>query len=414
LPAGPFANTPHWSEEFDDSNGAMPSYWHLLVNHDPVNSKTTVQDRHAALLSNNRATGVPVWGVVDDMLPPAKPILGQTDWSTYFRQRNEQTQVLGLYGERIYQYPRTDWRPNAGNVRYAWKARQTADGYGVEVSNGGHFPYFTGAIFYTLLDTTANQGQGQFIFPGCQEKYFWELQQLPEFSATVDQETIVTADYINGTVFLYVNGIEIGWWPESDCSLNWYLQGPNAVSPDLLFFGNPAKEDPGSWSDVFVDWFATFPGASHEERPPLLALAMPAIHLQMDDSDRTDPLTATLQLQATTVFSGSIRWQARLSTIPTWVTIDRSQGILSMPVTRTAVLPPPAESLLLSARRPLTYGTHITILTIEGWTADDQAIQSVQTALYMHYAPEWHQLFIPNLLSSGTPSPHSTTKMRRE
>jgi hypothetical protein len=59
------------------------------------------------------------------------------------------------------------------------------------------------------------------------------------------------------------------WWPESDCSLNWYLRGENTTAPEVLFFGNPAtaREFPSSWSEVHVDWFATFPGLP---RVPLL------------------------------------------------------------------------------------------------------------------------------------------------
>ena len=168
-----------------------------------------------------------------------------------------------------FEYPRVDWRPNEGNVRYAWRGRQTANGYGVEISNGGHFPYFTGAMFYTLQDTTTGGGQGQFIFPACQEQYFWRLHLLPGYSVPHEQWTTITADYINGTVHLNADGQEIGWWPESDCSLNWYLKGENATSPDVFFFGNPATASgaAGSWSEVFNHWFATFPGLPRV--PPL-------------------------------------------------------------------------------------------------------------------------------------------------
>ena len=145
-------------------------------------------------------------------------------------------------------------------MRFAWRARQTANGYGVEISNGGHFPYFTGAIFYLLQDTTSNEGSGQFIYPGCQEQYFWRLHNLPGYEVPHDDWTLLTVDYVNGTVHPYLDGHEIGWWPESDCSLNWYLKGENATSPDVLFFGNPATGEAGSWSEIFVDWFATFEG----------------------------------------------------------------------------------------------------------------------------------------------------------
>jgi hypothetical protein len=145
-------------------------------------------------------------------------------------------------------------------MRFAWRGRQTANGYGVEISNAGHVPYFTGAMFYLLQDTTSNAGSGQFIYPGCQEQYFWRLHLLPGYAVPHEGWTLVTADYINGAVHLYVDGQEIGWWPESDCSLNWYLQGENATSPDVLFFGNPATGAAGAWSEVFVDWFATFSG----------------------------------------------------------------------------------------------------------------------------------------------------------
>jgi hypothetical protein len=72
--------------------------------------------------------------------------------------------------------------------------------------------------------------------------------------------TLVTANYINGTVHLYVDGQEVGWWPRSDCDLNWRLRGENATSPDVLFFGNPATAPGGAWSQVHIDWFATFAG----------------------------------------------------------------------------------------------------------------------------------------------------------
>src|SRR5690606_23368098 len=126
LPAGPFAHTPHWSEDFDNSTGAMPSYWNLLVNHDPANSSTRVANDHAAILSNDRATGVPVWGIVDDVLP-ATHLLAQSDWGDYFSRRREKMATVAPFGEQVFHYPRVDWRPNRGNIRYAWKAVQTAD-----------------------------------------------------------------------------------------------------------------------------------------------------------------------------------------------------------------------------------------------------------------------------------------------
>jgi hypothetical protein len=268
LPAGPFANTPHWSEDFNAA-GAMPSGWTQVCNPDPGASWTAVEHSAAKLLNNGWATGVPVWAVFDDMLSPE--ILEVPDGqprespADYLRRRGGNPLLpddpLGAAAE----YPRTDWRPNGGNIRYAWRGFQSADGYGVEISNGGHGDwgssvYFTGAMFYTLLDITT-PGGGQFIFPSCQEQYFWRLHLLPQYGIR-DTWTTITADYINGTVHLYADGQEIGWWPESDCSLNWYLKGENATSPEMLFFGNPATahSNPGGWSEVYVDWFATFPG----------------------------------------------------------------------------------------------------------------------------------------------------------
>jgi hypothetical protein len=254
LPAGPFANTPYWSEDFVGT--AMPDYWQLIQDPDPAHSWTIVENSHVALLNDNSATGVPVWAIFDDMLPidilPALDYLRRRGGSPFFPEGDEVSASA--------RYPRFDWRPNQGNIRFAWLGRQTADGYGVEISNAGHFPYFTGAIFYVLQDTTSNEGSGQFIFPGCQEQYFWRLHNLPDYTVPHDGWTLVTADYINGTVHLYIDGQEIGWWPESDCSLNWYLKGENATSPDVLFFGNPARGEAGPWSEVFVDWFATFSG----------------------------------------------------------------------------------------------------------------------------------------------------------
>lgn len=272
LPAGPFANTPHWSEDFNDSQ--MPSYWQRVYNPDPTSSWTEIGQGYTALRNDGSAIGVPVWAIFDDMLPV--DILGGLETgrespAEYLRHRGgypllpDGDELGGLA-----MYPRFDWRPNEGNIRYAWRGKQTANGYGVEISNGGHFPYFTGAMFYTLQDTTSNSGRGQFIFPGCQEQYFWRLHRLPGYSVPHNDWTTVTADYINGTVHLYVDGHKVGWWPESDCSMNWYLKGENAASPDVLFFGNPATAPnaPGGWSEIFVDWFATFPGLPRVE-PPL-------------------------------------------------------------------------------------------------------------------------------------------------
>lgn len=261
LPAGPFANTPHWSEEFDGAT--MPAYWNLALDHDPANAWTMFGDGAVTIDNNGHATGVPVWAIFDDMLPAdilsVPPTTGPESPEDYLRRRGGSPfQPAGETG-RLATWPRIDWRPDRGNVRFAWRALQTANGYGVEVSNGGHFPYFTGAIFYTLQDTTTN-GSGQFIYPACQEQYFWRLHQLPAYQLPYEQWTIVTADYVNGTVHLYLDGQEIGWWPESDCSLNWYLLGENATSPDVLIFGNPATGPAGAWSRVSVDWFATFPG----------------------------------------------------------------------------------------------------------------------------------------------------------
>jgi hypothetical protein len=265
LPTGPFANTPHWHEDFEGAT--MPDYWQLIQNPDPTHSRTVVGNSYAAILNDDdgSAIGVPVWAIFDDLLPvEISSISTQAGESPldYLRRRGGSPFFLGPgYATTSGQSLRVDWRPNQGNIRFAWRGRQTANGYGVEISNVGHIPYFTGAIFYVLQDTTSNDGQGQFIYPGCQEKYFWRLHLLPDYSVPHEDWTLVTADYINGTAHLYIDGQEIGWWPESDCSLNWYLKGENATSPDVLFFGNPAiLPAGGSWSEVYVDWFATFPG----------------------------------------------------------------------------------------------------------------------------------------------------------
>jgi hypothetical protein len=262
LPAGPFANTPYWHEDF--AGTAMPAYWQRVQNPDPAHSWTVVRDSYVALLNDDFARGVPVWAIFDDMLSGdilVAPAGAGESPLDYLRRRGGSPFFPGA-GEvqPSSQYPRFDWRPDQGNMRFAWRGRQTANGYGVEISNAGHIPYFTGAIFYTLQDTTSDEGRGQFIYPGCQEQYFWRLHNLPGYRVPHEGWTLVTADYINGTVHLYIDGQEIGWWPESDCSLNWYLKGENATSPDVLFFGNLATGDSGPWSEVFVDWFATFSG----------------------------------------------------------------------------------------------------------------------------------------------------------
>jgi hypothetical protein len=271
LPAGPFSNTPHWAEDFDAA-GTMPAGWIQVSNPDPGNAWTTVMNSRAMLENNGWAVGVPVWAIFDDVLPPSVLATGDRDppggeSPADYLQRRGGGPFTGSAGDLAMMdiYTRTDWRPNSGNVRYAWRGFQGADGYGVEISNAGHGDwgdsvFFTGAMFYTLLDITT-PGGGQFIFPGCQEQYFWRLHLLPEFGVQ-DSWATVNADYINGTVYLYVDGHKIGWWPESDCSLNWYLKGENATAPEVLFFGNPAtaRDAPGGWSEVRVDWFATFPG----------------------------------------------------------------------------------------------------------------------------------------------------------
>jgi len=262
LPPGPFANTPYWHEDFEGTT--IADYWQLIQAPDPTHSWTAVENSYAAILNDGYATGVPVWAIFDDMLPDdilsTSGDVGESPLD-YLRRRGGSPFFLDTDGvSTSAQYPRVDWRPNQGNLRLAWRGRQTANGYGVEISNAGHFPYFTGAMFYTLQDTTSDAGGGQFIFPGCQEQYFWRLHRLPGYAVPHEGWTLVTADYINGTVHLYVDGQEVGWWPESDCSLNWYLKGENATSPDVLFFGNPATGEAGPWSEVFIDWFATFTG----------------------------------------------------------------------------------------------------------------------------------------------------------
>lgn len=271
LPAGPFQHTPHWSEHFDQSGSDQipPEGWQLIQNPDPANSWTDLENSQVSLENNGEAAGVPVWAIFDDMLPVDVLSVAEGGEAPldYLQNRGGSPFFPADVGAAAT-YPRLDWRPNAGNIRYAWRGRQTASGYGVEISNGGHFPYFTGAMFYILQDITT-PGGGQFIFPGCQEQYFWRLHRLPGYAVPHESWTIVTADYINGTVHLYVDGQKVGWWPESDCSLNWYLKGQNATSPDVLFFGNPATahDNPGGWSEVFIDWFATFPGLPRT--PPL-------------------------------------------------------------------------------------------------------------------------------------------------
>jgi hypothetical protein len=236
----------------------------LIQNPDLPNSWTEINNSQVALRNNGNAIGVPVWAIFDDMLPLISGLGKGREAPEDYLQRRGGSPFYSSGGDlaATEAYTRTDWRPNDGNIRYAWLGKQTANGYGVEISNGGHFPYFTGAMFYTLQDSSSNGGQGQFIFPGCQEQYFWRLHRLPGYSVPHNEWTIVTADYVNGTVHLYVDGQKVGWWPESDCSLNWYLKGENATSPDVLFFGNPATAPgaPGGWSEVFIDWFVTFPG----------------------------------------------------------------------------------------------------------------------------------------------------------
>jgi hypothetical protein len=262
LPTGPFANTPHWNEDFEGST--MPDYWQLIQDPDPSDAWTVVENSYAAILNDGSAIGVPVWVIFDDILPveisSISTRVGESPLDYLLRRGGSPLLPGPGYTAASEQSPRVDWRPNQGNIRFAWRGRQTANGYGVEISNAGHIPYFTGAMFYVLQDTTTNEGQGQFIYPGCQEEYFWRLHLLPDYSVPHEGWTLVTADYINGTVHLHIDGQEIGWWPESDCSLNWYLKGENATSPDALFFGNPAILPAGPWSEVFVDWFATFPG----------------------------------------------------------------------------------------------------------------------------------------------------------
>jgi hypothetical protein len=242
----------------------------LISNPDPGHSWTEVKDGWVGLKNDGWGRGVPVWAIFDDVLPMS--ILGTSEQgespAEYLGRRGGAPLLAGSEASLAAKYARIDWRPNEGNIRYAWRGRQTARGYGVEISNGGHFPYFTGSIFYTMIDIT-HQDQGHFIFPCCQEQYFWRLHLLPGYRVPHDEWTVVTADYINGTAYLYVDKQLIGWWPESDCSLNWYLKGENATSPDVLFFGNPATapDAPGGWSEIFIDWFATFAGLPRNTTP---------------------------------------------------------------------------------------------------------------------------------------------------
>lgn len=400
LPAGPFANTPYWSEDFDDTPGRMPGYWQLLLNHDPDNAWTEVASGKASIKNNGQAAGVPVWGVADDMLPAS--ILSipdrHTPQGTYLAQRNTPPLTPLLASPSRARFLRFDWRPNQGNVRYAWKARQTANGYGVEVSNGGHFPYFTGAMFYILLDTTTNNGQGQFIFPSCQEQYFWPLHLLPQYRTISDKETLVTVDYINGAVFVYVDGVQIGWWLESDCSLNWFLKGENATSPDLLFFGNPAVLTPGRWSEVDVDWFATFPGLPKKTPPVVMKIAPERLHFDMTAGAETDVMSTTVQLMAPA--TESISWTARLSTVPSWLQFGPVTGTLGVVQASSLALPntvaPPVTApLVLTVTRPFTYGVYTTFLTVNGVAASGQPVAPAHAQLTLRYFEQIHRVFLP-------------------
>lgn len=125
--------------------------------------------------------------------------------------------------------PRVDWLPAGGNFRIALRVRFAVEQLGehrISIYADGHRSSYAGPLFYVGTDYN-------------------------------DQ-----VDYINGTVQVYVDGQPGGWWPESDCSLNWYLKGENATSPDVFFFGNPAlaRHAPGSWSQVSLDWVVTFVG----------------------------------------------------------------------------------------------------------------------------------------------------------
>lgn len=398
LPPGPFANTPHWFEDFDGDSRAMPSNWRLLLDNDPRNSQTNVDASHAVISNNGDATGVPVWGIYDDLrqfVPPAG-----RGAARYLDQRS--TVEESASARALLADPPTyvDWRPNHGNIRYAWKAKQSAEGYGVEVSNGGHVPYFTGAMFYTLLDTTT-AGRGQFIFPTCQEKYFWRLELLPAYAHLGNMETIVTADYINGTAFFYVDNELIGWWPESDCSLNWYLHGENATTPDLLFFGNPAEDKPGRWSEVSVDWFVTFPGL---DGPQLVDGWLPPedeIVLNWNPVaafENVEYLTATISFSATE----AMQWTARLSDQAEWIQVSPMTGTvpaLTPPhAERTAVLPPVATTLTVTVTRPITYDILSTVLTLNAETSTGRSVVPVSVQIrsvftetnqpYQHYLPQ--------------------------
>ncbi|MEZ4831346.1 MAG: hypothetical protein R2873_04950 [Caldilineaceae bacterium] len=398
LPPGPFANTPHWAEDFDGDDATMPSYWRLLLDNDPENSDTDVADSHAVISNDGNATAVPVWGIYDDLrrfvLPP------KDDAARYLAQRTTTADAASARTALADAPEYVDWRPNHGNVRYAWKARQSAEGYGVEVSNGGHVPYFTGAIFYTLLDTTT-PGGGQFIFPTCQEKYFWRLHRLPAYAHLGDMETIVTADYINGTAFFYVDGERIGWWPESDCSLNWFVRGENATQPDLLFFGNPADGPGGRWSEVGVDWFVTFPGL---DAPQLADVWLPQQQEivfdwnAVDDLDDVDQLTATLRFSVTE----GLRWQGHLSGQADWLHVTPLSGTVPFTATpatgQTSTLPPKRVELALTVTRPLTYSIQSTLLTLNGETISGTAVAPHVTeirSVYRQTLP--HRNYLPQL-----------------
>ncbi len=405
LPAGPFANTPYWHEDFDGGDSAMPDYWRLLADNDPDSTDTVVSHSHATISNNGTARAVPVWGIYDDLRLYVETPTGAE--SAYLAERAQSNTahtaplLPATEGASATKDPAyVDWRPNRGNIRYAWKARQSASGYGVEVSNGGHVPYFTGAMFYTLLDTTHGTG-GQFIFPSCQEKYFWRLHLLPEYAALGDMETIVTADYINGTVFLYVDGQLIGWWPESDCSLNWYLRGENATSPDLLFFGNPAIEAPGRWSEVGVDWFATFAGV---DTPPMIEGWLPYTDEiffdwnAVDDADEVDVMTRTVTLTSTE----PLHWQAHIHDQFEWLGVTPISGTTRLTSTGTLELPPLVAYLTLTATRPVTYADDSTVLILNAETISGSQVAPFAVPITSVYSrpADTYQQFLPHVIGS--------------
>ncbi len=156
-----------------------------------------------------------------------------------------------------------------------------------------------------------------------------------------------------------------------------------------------------------MDWFATFPGLPRTPPPVRLQLAPASVPLSIVDAEGGLPVSATLQLMGPV--TATIQWEARLSSVPSWLTVQPLTGTLeAVTGTGRTVLPPLTQALTITATRPMAHGVYSTTLVVRGVTEDGQPVAPAYAPIFLLYAEKRHELYLPLVKAD-----HPTTRCPR-